>query len=116
MILSSAGKPFKNKSGATNTIRIKNIAGEPVEIEGGWAIQANQAKDVKCPGCKQSFHETTDEYNPDTVANPSMLTLKAKYMEWGWENVPADATAGFGCLECPECGHPLAPNGKLEVI
>lgn len=160
MILSSTGKPFKNKSGAVNAIRIKKLFGyTPVEIHGGWACQVpenektfvgsaetiNQIRmgtphflsdaeiadiepdeleiakpvlsnlSVKCPGCTQSFHETTDKYNPDTMANPSMLKLKQKYISWGWEDVPMDATAGFGCLECPECGYPLAPEGKLVV-
>ncbi len=138
MILSSKGNPFKTKAGAISTIRIKNLVGHiPVEVDGGWGIQEEDypvlealgssyfepsgllkqllKRDVKCPGCRQSFHETTDKYTPDTVANPSMLTLKSKYIEWGWENVPMDATAGFGCLECPECGYPLAPEGKLLV-
>ena len=116
-IYSKTGDFFKNKSGAVNTIRIKRLKGyEPVETDGGWVIEkANKTKDIKCPGCKQCFFETTDKYNPDAATNPSMLRLKKKYKDWGWEDVPQDATAGFGCLECPDCGHPIAPEGHLTV-
>jgi len=71
--------------------------------------------DVICPGCGQSFHQTTQLFDAEKVVNPSMLTLKDKYISYGWEQIPADATAGYGCLECPDCGASLCPNGKLKT-
>jgi len=117
MILSSTGKPFKNKSGAVNAIRIGKLEGDPIEIEGGWGIAGiSRNRDVICPGCGGIYHETTEKFNPDTDVNPSMLKLKKKYRDWGWQDVPPDATCGFGCIECPECGAMMAPDGKLRVV
>ena len=71
--------------------------------------------EVICPGCGQSYHEITDKYNPDKEANLSMLRLKKKYRDWGWEEMPPDENSGYGCLVCPDCGTALAPNGKLRI-
>ena len=71
--------------------------------------------DVICPGCRESYHETTRRYNPNRDANAGMLKLKDEYISYGWDQPPPDPTAGYGFLECPQCGAPLAPSGRLEV-
>lgn len=71
--------------------------------------------DVICPGCRESYHETTDSYNPNKDANAGMLKLKDEYISYGWDQPPPDPTAGYGLLECPQCLAPLAPSGRLEV-
>ncbi len=121
-LYTKTGKPFKSKFSALGAIRLKKLEGyEAVETPDGWIgrevtpVVTKSGLDVKCPGCRQSYFETTDKYNPDDYANPSMLKLKEKYVSWGWEDVPQDATAGYGCLECPDCGYPLAPEGKILV-
>lgn len=81
--------------------------------EGFYGVKDTQ--DVICPQCGQSFHHTTEAYDPDKVAAPDMLKLKQPYAGWGWEPPPPDASAGYGCLVCPECGGALAPSGKLRV-
>ncbi|WP_289020396.1 hypothetical protein [Desulfobacter postgatei] len=83
---------------------------EPKEPEPDYS-----GKDVICPGCGLSHHQTTEDYNPDKNANLSMLRLKKKYRAWGWEEMPRDPHSGYGCLVCPECGAALAPSGKLRV-
>ena len=71
--------------------------------------------DVICPGCRESYHETTKRYNPNRDANAGMLKLKDIYISYGWDQPPPDPTAGYGFLECPNCSAPLAPSGRLEV-
>jgi len=71
--------------------------------------------DVICPGCAESYHETTETYNPNRDANAGMLKLKDEYISYGWDQPPPDPTAGYGFLECPNCNAPLAPSGRLEV-
>lgn len=71
--------------------------------------------DVICPGCRESYHETTRTYNPNRDANAGMLKLKAIYKSYGWDEPVPDPTAGYGILECPNCSAPLAPSGRLEV-
>lgn len=71
--------------------------------------------DVLCPSCGLSHNSTTKEYNHKIDANPAMLRLKPKYASYGWDELPADASMGYGCLECPECGSALAPDGRLKV-
>ena len=72
-------------------------------------------QDVICPGCGQSYHETTTAYRPDRFANPSMLKLKEPWKGWGWEDLGSDPSMGYGCLVCPDCGTALAPSGTLRV-
>ena len=71
--------------------------------------------EVICPGCRESYHETTKSYKPNRDANAGMLKLKDIYISYGWDQPPPDPTAGYGFLECPNCSAPLAPSGRLEV-
>ena len=72
--------------------------------------------DVKCPTCYQdSGYQTSQSYNPKPMANPGMVELKEPYKTWGWFDCSVDPTAGYGCMECHECGAQLAPGGKLKV-
>lgn len=136
LILSAHKKPFKLERHALNAI--KNKPGYVVEQrKSGFVgvfqkdqeyipeIKQGRTKgveglspfsfDVVCPSCGLSYNSTTKEYDPDIDANPAMLRLKERYKEYGWDEIPADATRGYGCLECPECGSALAPDGKLKV-
>ena len=70
---------------------------------------------VICPGCGLRQFETTSQYNPKKHAHPGMLRQVEPYATWGWDGVPPDPTAGYGCLECGECGSALAPTGFLTV-
>ena len=71
--------------------------------------------DVICPGCRESYHETTRKYKPNRDAHAGMLELKAIYKSYGWDEPVRDPTAGYGILICPNCEAPLAPSGRLEV-
>ena len=140
MILSAHNKPFKLERHALNAIKDK--PGYTIrEHEGGFVgvredlivdvpedgdpitealedVLANfnvDTKNIVCPGCGQSYHTTTEQYDPNIDANPSMLKLKPKYISYGWESLPSDPTMGYGCLECPDCGTALAPSGRLRV-
>ncbi len=71
--------------------------------------------DVICPQCRESYHETTDTYTPDTLAEPHMVRLKKRYQEQGWSTFSPHAY-GYGCMECPDCGAAYAPSGHLTVV
>lgn len=112
IIMTSKGKPFSTRAYAE-----KNLPDgyKAVKQDDGWVGVKVEAKDVICPGCGQSYHETTDVYDPDKYANAAMLRLKQRYREWGWEEMIADPHSGYGCLVCPDCGGALAPSGKLRI-
>ena len=73
--------------------------------------------DLICPGCKGRFYTTNIEYDEDKRPNPTMFSMKEPYRSWGWEQFPKDATAGTGCLECPQCGTPylIQPDERLLI-
>jgi len=71
---------------------------------------------VACPNCGHIHLETTGQYTPNQPAHPGMVRLVEPYAGYGWTAPPPDITAGFGCLECCNCGAAMAPNGKLKVI
>ena len=70
--------------------------------------------DVVCPGCRERYHETTDTYDPEALAEPHMTRLKERYASIGWESYSPHAY-GYGCMECPGCGAPYAPSGSLII-
>jgi hypothetical protein len=68
---------------------------------------------VKCSICKQIVLETTDKYNPDVMANGSMVK---KLVPWiiDWQE---KATTLAAEMICPKCGvGQLAPKGRLTVV
>ena len=81
---------------------------------------------VKCPGCCQSFHETTDKFNPDVQPNGSMVRLRDPWRKWGWSPFGDVDSRDIKFAEtlctlvsdmiCPGCGSPLAPSGRLTII
>lgn len=73
-------------------------------------------KKIKCPVCGTVQYETTAKYDPDKPANPGMLTMIEPYRGWGWEGPPMDNAAGFGSIECGECGSLLAPEGRFKIV
>ena len=75
-----------------------------------------ELKLVKCPECGGIYHRTTPHFRADIDAAPDMLELIEPYKSWGWTGPPPDRTAGYGRIECPECGACIAPSGKLTVI
>jgi hypothetical protein len=71
---------------------------------------------VVCPSCKGLFFAVTRQYRKHKAAHPGMIQMLRRYRDFGWEEPPKDITAGFGCLECPQCGAALAPSGRLTVV
>lgn len=56
---------------------------------------------VICPGCKQSYHETTDQFDPDITPHGAMFMYTGQKTFWHFresKNTPP------GELECPGCG------------
>lgn len=74
-----------------------------------------ELKLVKCPECGGIYHRTTPHFRADIDAAPDMLELIEPYKSWGWTGPPPDRTAGYGRIECPECGACIAPSGKLTL-
>ena len=81
---------------------------------------------IRCPNCVQSFHETTEKFNPDVRPNGSMVRLRQPWRGWGWSPfggedgrdirfAESEATL-CSDLRCPGCGSPLAPGGRLTII
>ena len=75
-----------------------------------------EPQNVVCPNCGFVQYETTEQYDDSVSAHPGMIKMIEPYASWGWEQPPMDVSAGYGCLECGECGSQLAPNGKLKVL
>ena len=74
--------------------------------------------DLICPQCRESFHETTKSFDSEKDANSGMFKLKRQYTAAEgnqWDGFPPDPTAGYGFLECPQCGAQYAPSGRVEV-
>jgi DNA-directed RNA polymerase subunit RPC12/RpoP len=71
---------------------------------------------VECPNCKGIFFSITRQFRKHKAAHPDMVQMLRRYRNYGWEEPPRDVSAGFGCLECPQCGFALAPNGRLTVV
>jgi hypothetical protein len=145
MILSARGEPFKQRWRAEDAIKgmpgyqvveheggFAGIGKEDETSSHPIAIAAYQngvialkkkdrkakvvvAADVICPGCGQSYHETTPAYDPDQPANPAMLDLKEPWKGWGWDDLGKEPSMGYGCLVCPDCGSALAPSGNLKL-
>jgi predicted RNA-binding Zn-ribbon protein involved in translation (DUF1610 family) len=61
---------------------------------------------VVCPGCKKSFHGTTDKYTNEAISNGAMFELTKKYGKGGhnWGSFPNNKAMTRADLECPSCG------------
>lgn len=82
--------------------------------------------DVVCPGCRRSFHATTEAFNPYKTPRGHMVRLKNPWRKWGWCSF-GDMDNGLtpwmaerpttlpSAMHCPGCGAPMAPSGKLTV-
>lgn len=82
--------------------------------------------DVICPGCRKSFHTTTEAFTANKNANGAMVRLKDPWRKWGWCSF-GDTDNGmppkmaerpdiyWSMMDCPGCGAPMAPSGKLLV-
>ena len=112
IFLSARGTKYQNEALAR-----KNIPpGYTVmhDDEGWYGVKA-QSKRVVCRYCGGSHYETTDQYNANHTAHPGMIRMVEPYRSYGWQEPPQDPTAGYGVLECCECGSPLAPEGYLTT-
>jgi len=69
---------------------------------------------VICPECRGRYHETTDKFDPEALADGSMFRLKQPYADWGWQTFSREPQ-GYGVLECPNCGAPYAPGGHVLI-
>ena len=78
--------------------------------------KSHKSRGVQCPNCGLIQFETTEQYRADQSAHPGMISMLEPYLTWGWVQPPADESAGYGVLECGECGAALAPNGKLRIL
>jgi hypothetical protein len=79
------------------------------------ALKDMSGLEVQCPGCGQVYHKTTNQYDPDIDANPSMLVLVEPYVSYGWTQITGDSSMGYGCIVCPDCGTALSPSGTLRI-
>jgi hypothetical protein len=81
---------------------------------------------VYCPGCKKSFHETTEHFDPGKPARGHMVRLSDPYRKWGWcsfgdqENgLSPDVAERKGTyyseMDCPGCGAQMAPHRFLYI-
>ena len=82
--------------------------------------------DVICPGCKRSYHETTPSFDGSASPRGNMVRLKEPWRKWGWcsfgdqgNGLPPKLAESprtlWAAMDCPGCGAPLAPSGKLTV-
>lgn len=71
---------------------------------------------VQCPSCETRQFEVTKAYDPKKMAHPGMVQMIEPYLSWGWEGPPPDPSAGYGVMECGQCGSALAPHGFLKVV
>ena len=73
---------------------------------------------VRCPGCGQSYHQTTPEYDPDRCAHGRMFKLMPAYGPNGanWTTFPYDESVRHGDLLCPGCGAPYTNGGNSVTV
>lgn len=82
--------------------------------------------DVICPGCRKSYHETTEAFDADKSPRGNMVKLKDPWRKWGWcsfgdagNGIPPKMAESprtlWSAMDCPGCGAPMAPSGKLLV-
>jgi ribosomal protein S27AE len=88
----------------------------PDRVPADLEAEKIELKLVKCPECGGVYHRTTPHFRADIDAAPDMLELIEPYKSWGWTGPPPDRTAGYGRIECPECGSVIAPSGKLTLV
>jgi len=81
---------------------------------------------VYCPGCKKSFHETTEHFDPEKPARGDMVRLVDPYRKWGWcsfgdqgNGLSPDRAERKGTyyseMDCPGCGAAMAPHRFLYI-
>jgi hypothetical protein len=120
-VTTTAGKPFQTKLGCTRQLSIvgKSVTHEAIEVAPGeWVGRPRSlgaGVPVLCPSCGQARFQTTPLFNISLPANPTQITLMEPFASYGWDQPVPDPSAGFGCLLCPECEAPLAPEGKLKL-
>jgi hypothetical protein len=117
-ILSARGTPFKTERYALAAIKDKPGYEVVGDDEKGFVCVKTQTAEfnIICPGCGQSYHKTTNAYDPEVDANPAMIQLKEPWLGYGWDDLGKEPSMGYGCLVCPDCGTALAPSGKLRVV
>lgn len=74
---------------------------------------------VKCPECKEYFHETTEEFDSEKTPHGGMFVLMKKFGPQGfnWSSFPNNDGMGIGDLECPNCGAPYCgPAGERVTV
>lgn len=73
---------------------------------------------VRCPGCGQSYHQTTPEYDPERCAHGRMFVLMPAYGVYGanWSSFPFDESVRHGDLLCPGCGAPYTNGGNSVTL
>ena len=69
---------------------------------------------VVCPGCGQSYHETTPFYDPNVCAHGKMFVLRKAYGVNGanWSTFAADESIRHSDLCCPGCGASYTNGGN----
>lgn len=70
---------------------------------------------VVCPGCGQSYHETTPIYDPTLCAHGGMFVLRPAYGPNGanWSAFAQDESIRYDDLCCPGCGASYSNGGSF---
>ena len=74
--------------------------------------------DLVCPQCGEICFETTESFDSERYADAGMFKLKRQFTAAEgnqWDGFPPDPTAGYGLLECVQCGGAYAPSGRVIV-
>ena len=75
---------------------------------------------VKCPNCKQTYHVTTDKFNPIVLPTGGMVKLLKKYIKLKWSafanGMQANDATNYAGMRCPSCQGALCVKNRLVII
>ena len=80
--------------------------------------QVFESQRVRCRGCGQSYHQTTEEFDPTRCATGRMFKLLPAYGPNGanWTTFPCDEAVRHGDLVCPGCGESYTNGGNTVTL
>lgn len=72
---------------------------------------------VPCPSCGETYLETTENYDPERIANGTMFRFVRKYGPDGYNwSLPFDENSVGEAVECPGCGNSMCGfDSKINV-
>ena len=75
---------------------------------------------IKCPNCKQIYHETTDKFDPTVLPTGDMVKLLGKYIRLKWsafaDGMQANNGTNYAGMRCPVCAASLCVKNRLVVV